>query len=321
MTEKPKIRTVEKDGLHPRNKHRNRYDFELLIQRCPSLAPYVSLNKYKDLSIDFSNPVAVKQLNKALLGSFYGVDNWDIPAGFLCPPVPGRADYIHYIADLLAECNAGVIPLGRQVMALDIGIGANCIYPIIGTCEYGWQFTGADIDPLAIRSARHIITANTGLADVIEVRHQPNKSNIYQGISKPGELFDVSICNPPFHSSMREAELGTQRKLKNLGNSTSKKTALNFGGQSTELWCPGGELAFVNRMIAESAAMPTQCLWYSTLVSKKDNLAVIYRNLQHAGSVDVKTINMAQGQKVSRIVAWTFLNTEQRQEWSLKRWR
>jgi 23S rRNA (adenine1618-N6)-methyltransferase len=101
---------TEKSGLHPRNPHRFRYDFKELIKSCPKLAPFVSLNKYKSESIDFSNPEAVKILNLALLRHFYQLSYWDIPENYLCPPIPGRADYIHYIADLLASCNENKIP-------------------------------------------------------------------------------------------------------------------------------------------------------------------------------------------------------------------
>ena len=91
----------EKIELHPRNKHRERYDFQQLINTCPELAPFVKLNNYNDESIDFFNPNAVKMLNKALLKQHYGINNWEIPEGYLCPPIPSRADYLHYIADLL----------------------------------------------------------------------------------------------------------------------------------------------------------------------------------------------------------------------------
>ncbi|MCX6266590.1 MAG: RlmF-related methyltransferase, partial [Bacteroidetes bacterium] len=88
--EHPKI----KSRLHPRNKHRERYDFKLLIDSCPQLARFVKLNIYQDESVDFSDPDAVKMLNKALLKVYYNINDWDIPGGYLCPPVPGRADYI-----------------------------------------------------------------------------------------------------------------------------------------------------------------------------------------------------------------------------------
>ena len=90
-----------KSKLHPRSKHRERYDFEKLISGFPELGPFVQPNKFDDLSIDFANPDAVKALNRALLKFHYGIEHWDVPDGYLCPPIPGRADYIHHIADLL----------------------------------------------------------------------------------------------------------------------------------------------------------------------------------------------------------------------------
>ncbi|MCE9540237.1 MAG: RlmF-related methyltransferase, partial [Bacteroidetes bacterium] len=159
MSEKSKIFPLEKSDLHPRNRHRFRYDFDQLSQCCPELKVFISINKYNNQSIDFSDPVAVKTLNKALLKHFYNISNWDIPANYLCPPIPGRADYIHYMADLLNACNNGTLPPGKSVNVIDIGVGANCVYPIIGHKEYGWHFVGSDIDPIAIRSANQIITA------------------------------------------------------------------------------------------------------------------------------------------------------------------
>ena len=295
----------EKGILHPRNPHRFRYDFAKLIESSPELGEFVSINAFKDQSIDFNNPDAVKALNRSLLKHFYQIAFWDIPQGYLCPPIPGRADYIHYVADLLASLNGGVIPRGKSVKILDIGVGANCVYPIIGFKEYGWNFVGSDIDHLALRSAKNIIEAN-GLSKAIEVRKQLSVNKVFDGIIKPGEKFDLSICNPPFHSSDIAAEAGTQRKWKNLGQKRKFETVLNFGGQSTELSGEGGEEGFLKRMILESCQYTKSCSWFSTLVSKKSTLPAAYIQLKNAGASDVRTIDMAQGQKVSRILAWTF---------------
>ena len=296
----------EKNSLHPRNPHRFRYDFKQLIQSCPALSPFVFVNKYDSQTIDFANPSAVKMLNRAILKHFYQIAYWDIPANYLCPPIPGRADYIHYIADLLSSSNRGIIPKGKAIKVLDIGVGANCVYPIIGNYAYGWTFVGSDIDPVAIKSAKHIIENNDSLWGNIEVRLQSSSSNIFKGIIMPDEVFDVSICNPPFHSSLAEANAGTQRKIKNLGDKQTSKTTLNFGGQNAELWCEGGEESFIKKMILESATIPKSCLWFTSLVSKKEHLPSIYRNLKMVEVVESRTIDMAQGQKISRIVAWTF---------------
>jgi 23S rRNA (adenine1618-N6)-methyltransferase len=306
MAKKIFIPTLEKSGLHSRNPHRFRYDFAKLIESCPELAPFVHLNKYNTESIDFADPAAVLTLNSALLKHFYGITNWNIPENYLCPHIPGRADYIHHIADLLAEGNNGEIPRGENIRVLDIGIGANCVYPIIGVKEYGWSFVGTDVDPIAIESAGKIIELNEGLKGKVELRLQPVAADIYNGIVKPDEVFDLSICNPPFHSSAEEAAEATRRKVFNLNAGRQTKHLQNFGGKNVELIYRGGEEAFVRRMIQQSSRIPTQCKWFSTLIAKSDHLPAVYKSLQIARATEVRTINMAQGQKVSRVVAWRF---------------
>src|SRR5690606_29077932 len=139
-----------KGQLHPRNRHQGRYDFPQLIKACPALEAFVIINPYGNQSIDFANPEAVRVFNRALLAQLYGIHHWDIPPGYLCPPVPGRADYLHGLADLLAEDHDGEIPRGAAIRALDVGCGANCIYPLLGHTDYGWHFVGSDIDPTAV---------------------------------------------------------------------------------------------------------------------------------------------------------------------------
>ena len=318
----PPVDPPQKEGLHPRNRHRGRYDFPALIQTCQELGPFVAMNQYNDLSIDFADPQAVKALNRALLKHHYGVSSWDLPEGYLCPPIPGRADYLHHIADLLAEGNGGRIPQGAAIRVLDIGVGANCIYPLLGHSEYGWSFLGSEVDATALASAQKIVRSNR-LEKVIELRRQPSPSSIFSNILQKGERFDLSICNPPFHASLEESQEGTRRKLKNLGLGVASKSApaLNFGGQNAELWCPGGEAAFVSRMIQESVGLPGTCYWFSTLISKESNLPGVLRELKKVGVLAHRTLPMAQGQKRSRIVAWTFLNEDQRKDWRRERWR
>jgi 23S rRNA (adenine1618-N6)-methyltransferase len=310
----------EKIKLHPRNKHRERYDFKQLIISCAELAPFVKMNIYRDESIDFFDPEAVKMLNKALLKHYYGIDYWNIPAGYLCPPIPGRADYIHHIADLLGTSNKGKIPTGKKIICLDIGVGANCVYPIIGNKEYGWSFIGSDIDPVAIASAKKIIESNPALKGMIELRLQKTPKDIFQGIVQTGERIDLTICNPPFHASMAEARSGTLRKLNNLKRERIRKATLNFGGQNNELWYAGGEERFVGNMIRQSKECSGSCFWFSTLIAKQATLKSVYEALKKVQAAEVKTIPMGQGNKTSRIVAWTFLGKEQQQKWAAARW-
>jgi 23S rRNA (adenine1618-N6)-methyltransferase len=320
MSSKKKIHPKEKSKLHPRNKHRERYDFEQLIKSCPELGPFVKPNKYNDQSIDFSNPDAVKMLNKALLKHHYGIEHWDIPENYLCPPIPGRADYIHHIADLLCQSNYGKIPTGNHIKCADIGVGANCVYPIIGHLSYGWSFIGTEIDPVALESANAMIEKNPVLNGKIELRKQRVPNHIFYGVLKEEESIDLSICNPPFHASAEAAQAATQRKVNNLNRKNIAKPVLNFGGQNMELWCEGGERQFIKDMIRESKKFGSSCYWFSTLVSKQSNLKPVYLMLRDAEAVEVKTIPMGQGNKTSRIVAWTFLTKEQQQEWKNSRW-
>ncbi len=290
--------------MHPRNKHQGRYDLIQLQLENPSLSRFVKLNPNNALTIDFSNPIAVKALNKTLLKSYYQIKEWDIPAQFLCPPIPGRADYIHYLADLL-------ISNDNKIKGLDIGVGANMIYPLIGIREYDWQFVGVDIDQTALENAQKILDANT-LSESVSLRLQLDRNNIFKGIIKEDDYFDFTMCNPPFHASLEDAKAGSQRKLNNLAKKAnqpltkSKNPKLNFGGQATELYCDGGEIKFIKRMIEESVEFKNHCRWFTTLVSKASHLPSIYNALKNIKVREIRTVEMAQGQKHSRFVAWSF---------------
>lgn len=308
-----KTRSDHKSGLHPRNRHQAPYDFVALCLRTPELQSFVFVNPYGASTIDFADPAAVKALNKALLALHYGIQHWDLPAGYLCPPIPGRVDYLHRVADLLAE-SAGKVPTGKGVRVLDIGVGANCIYPLLGAREYGWRFVGSDIDPVSVKAASLLANSN-GLGSQIECRLQGRAGDIFQGIVAPRERFALTLCNPPFHASLAEASKGTERKLRNLGKEVKDKPVLNFGGQKAELWCEGGEAAFLAAMINQSRAFAEQCLWFSSLVSKKENLPAAKKALTRVGVRQVRVLEMAQGNKVSRVLAWTFFDEAGCREW------
>lgn len=320
MAEKKKVQPTVKSKIHPRSKHRGRYDFDALTKNYPDLKTFVRPNPFGDISIDFSDPTAVKCLNKALLKHHYEIENWEIPKGYLCPPIPGRADYIHHIADLLSESNYGNIPSGSQVSVLDIGTGANCIYPILGSTEYGWSFIGTDIDEKAIANAQKIADLNPTLSDKITIKLQRNPKDVLFGIIETEDRVDLTICNPPFHASQQEAEAGTNRKLRNLKLKKTPETTKNFGGKNGELWCEGGEKRFIRNLVHESQKFSNSVFWFSTLVSKQSNLKNIYGALKTANAVEVKTISMGQGNKSSRIVAWTFLRLHQQRNWRETRW-
>jgi len=122
-------------------------------------------------------------------------------------------------------------------------------------------------------------------------------------------------------SSANEAQAGTMRKHRNLKPNRNNEPALNFGGQNHELCCVGGETLFVRNMILQSKKFATNCFCFSSLISKESNLKSVYKALEQAKVFAAETINMGQGNKISRIVVWTFLNIEEQKNWKKLRWK
>ena len=294
--------------MHLKNPHRNPYNFEQLLQANKELEAFVFTNEYEIQTIDFANPKGVFQLNKALLLQHYKLDHYELPMGYLCPAVPGRADYLCHVKTLLdnhLEKPSDTV----SYKVLDIGVGANCIYPIIGAQLFNWQMVGADINSDAVDSAKNIVAATRGLEKKIEIRHQSNNANIFTGIIKTQEYFDVSVCNPPFHTSEIEANKGTMRKLANISKDKDfafrQELVQNFGGKANELWCNGGEALFIKRMIKQSIQHKNNVGIFTTLVSNKGNLRKLYKQLEKA-KASHKTVVMHIGNKNSRMLAWSF---------------
>jgi len=303
------IKRNSNESLHPNSKHQNGYNFDELCEVYPELKEFVFVNKYQNQTIDFANPIAVKKLNRALLYKYYAIQYWDFPDDNLCPPIPGRVDYVHHLADLLQASG-----IENNAKILDIGMGASCIYPLLGNAVYGWEFVGTDIDKKSIDRAEKILKKNN-LTEFIELKQQLDATHIFEGILTPSDKITASMCNPPFYRSQEEAMEANARKLEGLGISDDVATR-NFSGKQQELWYKGGEKAFVHTYLYESSKFKTQCFWYSTLVSKKGNLESMYDSLKKLGATAVKTIPMHQGNKVTRIVAWTFLNDEEQKNWN-----
>ncbi|MBU2114582.1 MAG: 23S rRNA (adenine(1618)-N(6))-methyltransferase RlmF [Gammaproteobacteria bacterium] len=299
--------------LHPRNAHHGRYDFTALTKAMPALTAFICVNPAGEPTIDFTDNNAVMVLNQALLAQYYKVKFWQLPEGYLCPPVPGRADYVHYLADLLAINFAGNVPHGKHITLLDVGTGANVIYPIIASHSYGWQVCGSETDPVAFTSAQVIVASNPKLRSHVRVVQQHDNA-MFSGVIMPSQRFHLTMCNPPFFASQAEAEAASSRKWANLGKAVQGHQR-NFAGQQHELWCQGGELAFISQMITESQLYKSQVCWFTSLVSQHKHLAILQKLLRSVAAVQTQIIEMRQGQKVSRILAWSFLTPTQQLDW------
>lgn len=301
-------------SFHPRNKHQGQYDIDALCKSNPDLSGHIIQGKRGNKTIDFFNPLSVKELNRALLYDQYGLSFWDVSEGYLCPPVPGRAEYIHHVAEQLLDYK-------KNITGLDIGTGSNLIYPIIGVSEYNWNFIASDIDKTSLSNAQDIIDKNPHLKSKIELRAQDKKHFILNGVINNGEYIDIVICNPPFHSSQEQADESNKLKVSNLKKTKATEVQKNFGGQNNELWCEGGEVSFIKMMITESQNYKTSCFWFTTLVSKKSNLDRLTHFINKTDRTAVKIIEMSQGNKQTRILAWTFLSSKQQKIWKETRWK
>ena len=283
---------AQKQGLHANNLHKKGYDLTLLQQNHPQLRQFV-ITKFEKETIDFSNPAAVKALNTALLKTHYNIKFWEFSEENLCPPIPGRVDYMHHLADLIVG--------EKNVKVLDLGTGATCIYPLLGVGSYDWNFVGTDIDADSLVSSQKIIDTNE-LSNKIELRFQKDKTHILHGIVTNEDSFTVSMCNPPFYKSAEEARGANRRKSRNLGNNAVR----NFAGNANELWYVGGEKAFLHTYLYESSQLPKACKWFTSLVSKKENVESLQKSGKKLGVKEFKVIPMHQGNKVTRIVCWRF---------------
>ena len=281
--------------MHPRNRYRSKHDFPALIALEPRLADHVLVKPTGEPTLDFGDRRALLLLNRTLLLRDYGLRHWDLPEGHLIPPIPGRLDYIHTLADLIGDA------AGTRI--LDIGTGASLIYPILGVLEYGWQFVGTDISRRAVKVAGAIAAMNPQLKKRITVRMQPNASSIFTGMIGDREYFGATLCNPPFYESREAAVAAARKKWQQLGR---KDGGLNFGGSDSELWTPGGEWQFLLRMIRESPAYAERVAWFTTLVSKGGYLKSAKAQLERLHAAEVKVLPMHQGNKKSRLLAWRF---------------
>lgn len=279
-------------SLHKKNVHNNGYDFQFLAEKFPELKGFI-IEKYEKETIDFSNPVAVKTFNKALLVAHYGLNYWEFPTTNLCPPIPGRVDYIHHVYDIISG--------EKNVRILDIGTGASCVYPLLGASVYDWKFVGTDIDKKSLKFAEKNVLEN-GLETQIQLRLQAKKEHVLEGVLHKEDAFTCTMCNPPFYKSEQEALFANTRKSKNLGT----KEQRNFSGTANELWYKGGEKAFLHTYLYESSQYPTASLWFTSLVSQKENVKSLESSGKKLGVKELKVIPMHQGNKITRIVCWRF---------------
>ncbi|KAJ3693961.1 hypothetical protein LUZ60_009441 [Juncus effusus] len=288
--------------MHSRNRYKDSPpDFSLLASLYPSFLPYLIFPSGPDRpTIDFADFSATRELTRVLLLHDHGV-NWWIPDGQLCPTIPNRSNYIHWIEDLLAS---DLIPSintddsNKLVRGFDIGTGANCIYPLLGASLLGWSFVGSDITPVALEWAKKNVENNPHISHLIEIRaasksEPSDDDSVLVGVVKEGERFDFCMCNPPFFESLADAGL-------------NPKTAC--GGTREEMVCDGGEREFVGRIVEDSICLKDSFRWFTSMVGRKANLKFLISKIREKGATIVKTTEFVQGHTARWGLAWSFFS-------------
>lgn len=279
--------------FHPKNKHQGLYPLGEYLNYEPELEQFIITKPNQQKTVNFSVNKAVFLLNRAILKRDYGITYWSFPAEHLCPPIPSRVDYLHHLSDLPHN--------SKSVKVLDIGTGATCIYPLLGTTLFNWKFTGSDIHLNALQTAQTIIEKNN-LTKQITLRHQPNKENILTDVLHKNEQYTFVMCNPPFYKTAQEAQNANQRKTSQI----NLKEGRNFSGIPNEIWCKGGEHHFINTYLYESSKNPNAAQWYTSLVSKKETLNTLLQSAKKLNVNNTKVIPIQTGNKITRIFAWQF---------------
>ncbi|MCJ1223790.1 hypothetical protein MMC12_000433 [Toensbergia leucococca] len=281
----------------PDHLYSNDIDFSVLALQDPEFNKHVKFNG----QLDFSNPEAVQQLTKSLLKRDFRL-NIELPCDRLCPPVPNRFNYILWIQGLLdttADTYTECFDPNREVVGLDIGTGASCIYALLGCSQRpAWKFAVTDIDDKNMQYARRNIIHNN-LKSRIRPLQTTTKSPLIPLDALGIESIDFTICNPPFYASVSELLASAASK--------SRPPYSACTGAEIEMVTPGGEVAFVTCIIEESVRLRERCQWYTSMLGKLSSVPVLVEKLKGAGVGNWGVKEFVQGGKTRRWgIAWSW---------------
>ncbi|CAE6366630.1 unnamed protein product [Rhizoctonia solani] len=194
------------------------------------------------------------------------------------PPLKPLLNYVLWISELVKVLN-----LEEPIIGLDIGTGSTAIYPLLAcSIHKTWGFIAADIDPRSLAASQANIEQNPGVKDRIRLYTTTQEAPILSPLL-PENLAQLgihhvafSMCNPPFYSDVDEVNRSAENK--------EYDPHAVCTGALVEMITPGGEVAFVQRMIDENG----------TQVYSIDNYAIT---------------ELVQGTTRRWVVAWSFTDT------------
>lgn len=158
---------------------------------------------------------------------------------------------------------------------------------------------GTDIDQASLDSARRNVASNN-LGSRISIEHVSNASPLLP-LTQLNRHLDFTVCNPPFYSS--DSEILESAKSK------SRPPSAVCTGAENEMITPGGEAAFVQRLLDESLTHRTRVQWYTSMLGKLESVIALVTNLKthDIDNFAVASLTPGSGTGTKRwAVAWSF---------------
>ena len=271
-------------------------DFLTLIKEFPELKKYIlkqNEDNEEEFQFDWSNNELSLLMDKSILNYYFDIKYYDIPKGFLIPPIPSRINYINLINSIITKLINDIDI--KNIIGIDIGTGANIIYPILGYSIYKWKFICTEINKEAYNNAKLILQKNN-LENNINIIKQNNKDNIFISILNRENKYIFSMCNPPYYNYENEIKLEDKKR----------DNEYNFD----EIYYKNGEYGFFQRYFEESICYKNNVFLYTILIGKKINAENIYDKLSSYNDI-IKIYNMQKiltGNNVRYIIYWSFFN-------------
>lgn len=286
--------------MHPRNRYREKPNFQQLVQLFPELNEVASVDLAGKVKLEYRNRQAVQLLSKCLLQRDFGLQ-LELPPNKLVPTLPLRLNYIHWLEDIGSVANWQE---KEKVLGIDIGCGASCIYPLLAVVQskQRWHMVAIEKAEDSLESAKANVIRNK-LQHCINVQAQKLEgSTILLEVLKdfPDERFDFCMCNPPFFDS-------NSNELKPNDRTGRRREPSNAStGSLDELCTEGGEVKFIEQIIEESLQLKDRVTVYTTMIGHKKSYGKILQLLESKSIQNIAMSRFCQGNTTRWAVAWSF---------------
>ena len=275
-------------------------DFLILIKEFPDLKKYIikqNEEKLEEISFEWSNNNLSLLMTKSILDYYFNIKYYNIPKGYLIPPIPSRLNYLNLINKILIKEINSQSRYSSDIIGIDIGTGANIIYPILGNSIFNWKFICSEINDESYNNAKLILEKNN-LENEINLIKQKNKNNIFLNILNQENKYIFSLCNPPYYDYETEIKLDEKKR----------DNEFNFD----EVYYKKGEFGFFQRYFIESTCYKKNVYLFSILIGKKANMENINDIMNTNDNKNIiKKFNIQKiqtGNNLRYIIYWSFFD-------------